>query len=193
MKHLLAALIASLLLMLSGCIGAVDPAPDEVENEPPARFCNGMAILCERTYDDVTFPETHNSFATHDDGIYYPASNHATGLQSQWDAGMRAFMLDTHYATQLEESAGEVMFCHGDEDRGFSPCQYGSVEPSEWLGLLYDEMEANPDDVVTLLIENHVQSDHLEQVLNTSLPSESWYDGDRDIDEVRASIIDLLG
>ena len=52
--------------------------------------CNGMVILCHRPYDEVTFPETHYSFSTHEDNIYYPASNHLTGFQAQWNAGMRA-------------------------------------------------------------------------------------------------------
>ena len=52
--------------------------------------CNGMVILCHRTYDKVTFPETHNSYSTHEDNIFYPASNHRTGFQAQWNAGMRA-------------------------------------------------------------------------------------------------------
>ena len=33
--------------------------------------CNGLVILCHRSYDDVTFPETHNSYSTHEDNIYY--------------------------------------------------------------------------------------------------------------------------
>ena len=32
--------------------------------------CNGMVILCHRTYDQVTFPETHNSYSTHEDNIF---------------------------------------------------------------------------------------------------------------------------
>ena len=32
--------------------------------------CNGWSQLCTRTYDNVTFPETHNAFATHEDGIF---------------------------------------------------------------------------------------------------------------------------
>ena len=32
--------------------------------------CNGLVILCHRTYDKVTFPETHNSYSTHEDNIY---------------------------------------------------------------------------------------------------------------------------
>ena len=70
--------------------------------------CNGLVILCHRTYDQVTFPETHNSFSTHEDNIYYPASNHRTGFQAQWNAGMRAFMLDTHYLTTADQSVSNV-------------------------------------------------------------------------------------
>ena len=97
--------------------------------------CNGLVILCHRTYDNVTFPETHNSYSTHEDNIYYPASNHRTGFQAQWNAGMRAFMLDTHYLTTADQSVSNVRFCHGDSDRGFSPCTYGAVDP--WNCLLY--------------------------------------------------------
>ena len=123
--------------------------------------CNGLVILCHRTYDDVTFPETHNSFSTHEDNIYYPASNHRTGFQAQWNAGMRAFMLDTHYLTTADQSASTVRFCHGDSDRGFSPCTYGAVDPWVWLNALESEMNSEDRDVVTLLIENHVEGDHL--------------------------------
>jgi len=128
--------------------------------------CNGLVILCHRTYDQVTFPETHNSFSTHEDNIYYPASNHRTGFQAQWNAGMRAFMLDTHYLTTADQSASAVRFCHGDSDRGFSPCTYGAVDPWEWLGNLESEMSSETRDIVTLLIENHVEADHLKELFD---------------------------
>ena len=127
--------------------------------------CNGMVILCHRAYDQVTFPETHNSFSTHEDNIFYPASNHRTGFQAQWNAGMRAFMLDTHYLNDVEQSASNVRFCHGDSSRGFTPCTYGNVDPRVWLGKLESEMQSEERDVVTLLIENHVEADHLKALL----------------------------
>ena len=123
-----------------------------------------MIILCLRTYDNVTFPETHNAFATEDDGIFYPASNHRTGFNPQWQAGMRAFMIDTHYETLNDESEGKVKLCHGDDSRGASPCRYGNVSAVDWLSNLRDKMDDEPQDVVTLLVENYVQPDHLEQV-----------------------------
>lgn len=128
--------------------------------------CNGLVILCHRTYDQVTFPETHNSFSTHEDNIYYPASNHRTGFQPQWNAGMRAFMLDTHYLTTADQSASTVRFCHGDSDRGFSPCTYGAVDPWEWLSNLESEMNSETRDIVTLLIENDVEADHLKELFD---------------------------
>ena len=137
--------------------------------------CNGLVILCHRTYDDVTFPETHNSYSTHEDNIYYPASNHRTGFQAQWNDGMRAFMLDTHYLTTADQSVSNVRFCHGDSDRGFSPCTYGAVNPWDWLSGLESEMNSEDRDIVTLLIENYVEPDHLKEIFDDVGLSEMMY------------------
>ena len=94
-----AALVPLLLVAVSWSVFSSDETP--VQAETSEGECNGMDILCDRPYDEVTFPETHNAFATHADGIFYPASNHRSGLDAQWDAGMRAFMLDTHYLLSL--------------------------------------------------------------------------------------------
>ena len=156
-----------LLMVCSGCI---TPVVDSLsitsgdEDEIPVEACNGMLVLCFRTYDNVTFPETHNAFSTHQDGIYYPASNHQTGLDAQLGAGMRAFMIDTHYETLGDERVETVRLCHGDDDRGFSPCTYGNVDSVGWLSNLKQKMDENPRDVVTLLVENYVQPDHLLEV-----------------------------
>ena len=56
-----------------------------------------------------------------------------------------------------------------NDSRGFSPCVYGSVEPKEWLDALYEEMVEHSDDVVTLLIENYVEADHLRATINSSI------------------------
>jgi hypothetical protein len=137
--------------------------------------CNDLVILCHRTYDQVTFPETHNSFSTHEDNIYYPASNHRTGFTAQWNAGIRAFMLDTHYLTTADQTPSAVRFCHGDSDRGFSPCTYGMVDPLNWLSELESEMSNEDRDVVTLLIENHVEADHLKKLFDDVGLSDQMY------------------
>ncbi|DAC36232.1 MAG TPA: hypothetical protein HA286_04090 [Candidatus Poseidoniaceae archaeon] len=154
-----AALVPLLLVAVSWSVFSSDETP--VQAETSEGECNGMDILCDRPYDEVTFPETHNAFATHADGIFYPASNHRSGLDAQWDAGMRAFMLDTHYLDRDDPLVDEVRLCHGSHDGAISPCSYGRVDPSEWLGELEGLMAEAPRDVVTLLIENYVEPDHL--------------------------------
>ena len=171
MRGVSTAVLLTLLLLCSGCAApSVDNVSSSQSQEPetPTEPCNGLIILCLRTYDNVTFPETHNSFSTHQDGIYYPASNHQTGLDAQWDAGMRAFMVDTHYETLGDEQIETVRLCHGDDSRGFSPCLYGTVDSVNWFTNLREKIDQNPRDIVTLLVENYVQPDHLKAVFELS-------------------------
>ena len=77
-------------------------------------------------------------------------------------------MIDTHYETLGDEQVDTVRLCHGDDNRGFSPCTYGNVDSVGWLTNLHDKMEQNPNDVVTLLVENYVQADHLRSVFELS-------------------------
>ena len=51
----------------------------------------------------------------HADGIFYPASNHRSGLTR---SGRRhaVFMLDTHYIDRDDPLVDEVRFCHGSHD-----------------------------------------------------------------------------
>ena len=171
MRKGLSTVVVTFILIFSGCIaptGDTLPMDQTPEPELPSEPCNGLLILCLRTYDNVTFPETHNAFSTHQDGIYYPASNHQTGFDAQWNAGMRAFMIDTHYESLGDERVETVRLCHGDDDRGFSPCTYGNVDSVNWLTNLRDKMEQNPRDVVTLLVENYVQVEHLKAVFELS-------------------------
>ena len=158
------------LLLMAGCVTPTVPLNEQQEPIAPVEegACNGLIVLCDRSYADVTFPETHNAFSTYEDGIYYPAANHQTGLVAQWNAGMRAFMIDTHYETLGDERVETVRLCHGDDDRGFSPCTYGTVNAEAWLSQLKSLMDAAPRDVVTLLVENYVQPDHLKSVFENA-------------------------
>ena len=88
---------------------------------------------------------------------------------------MRAFMLDTHYLTDTDQSASNVRFCHGDSSRGFSPCTYGNVDPWAWLGNLESEMQSEDRDIVTLLVENHVEADHLKALFDDVGLTEMMY------------------
>ena len=50
------------------------------ENPADGIECHGKAEYCLRSYDNFTFPETHNSFSTIEDGVWM-AVNHYTALQ----------------------------------------------------------------------------------------------------------------
>ncbi len=169
MLHKFSTVLLCLIFLSSGCLQSStkidgEDSGTEIQHEP----CNGMVELCYRQYSEVTFPETHNSFATHADGIYYPASNHETGLQEQWDAGMRAFMLDAHYRTSFSSDSNDVRFCHGDPDRGASPCHYGEVNAIAWLSHIRSLMAGDENDIVTLLFESTVSAEHIEYILMES-------------------------
>lgn len=189
-------MILATTLLIPGCFGgdssdSINPTQDsdgdglydswERENglDPldasDAPACQGAVIFCMRTYDNFTFPETHNSFATTEDGVIYPASNHQTALAAQWAGGIRAYMIDTHHKSSDETEKEDVRFCHGDPDSFFHPCTYSEVDAFEWLDELRGLMDNSPNDVVTILIENYVPREHLSYLFNQSnLTSRTW-------------------
>ena len=139
-------------------------------------ICQGLSEYCLRSYDDFTFPETHNAYSAAEDGVVLGV-NHYTGLQAQWDGGIRAFMVDTHHVTNEDTDAEDVRFCHGAPGQFPHPCLYSEIDAFEWLSLLNSLMNSTNEgchsscgDVVTLLIENNVPADHLEYLFNQSGP-----------------------
>ena len=79
-----------------------------------------------RTYDDFTFAETHNAFSTPEDGIM-GGINHLTGLQSQWEDGIRAFMVDSHHQSNTNSEKEDVVFCLPQSWPFFHPMQLWRV------------------------------------------------------------------
>ena len=128
--------------------------------------CHGMTEYCMRTYDDFTFAESHNSFSTPEDGII-AGINHLTGLQSQWEDGIRAFMLDPYHPSELQNEREDVVFCHALSLPNTPPCLFGSVDAFEWLRNLNSLHNNSTGDIVSLLIQIHqVPGEHLEYLLN---------------------------
>jgi len=128
--------------------------------------CHGEARYCLRTYDDFTFAETHNSFSTPEDGIMV-GINHLTGLHSQWEDGIRAFMLDPHHQSEFNSEKEDVVFCHAISLPNTPPCLGGSVDAFAWLRSLNSLHNNSSGDVVSLLIQNYaIPGGHLEYLLN---------------------------
>lgn len=66
-----------------------------------ALVCNGHEALCDRRFNEVVFPATHNAMSASNLGWVWP--HHDGGLSIQLKAGVRAFLLDTHYGDTQEE------------------------------------------------------------------------------------------
>jgi len=115
---------------------------------PPARACNGDAALCERRFDEVVFPCTHNAYAAKDDGFGQVNANQQHGIGQQLLDGVRCMMLDVH------DNAGQTALCHGG-------CALGEVDHLEALLEIEAFLAANPDEVLTIIYEDHVAVDRI--------------------------------
>ena len=60
------------------------------------RACNGHVELCDRPYNDVSFPATHNSMSAQD-GYRWFIPEQPTGVMGQLDDGVRVFLIDSWY------------------------------------------------------------------------------------------------
>ena len=147
--------------------------------ERDARACNGHVELCDRAYDDVVQAATHNAMSAPDVVPVWP--EHDGGITAQLDAGIRTLLIDTHHWPPLESAAqlaalrqpGEpelppaladallrqvvtvrdgrpgAFLCHIHCAFGAQPLVDGLAEVAAFL-------TANPDDVVTLVIEDGI-------------------------------------
>jgi hypothetical protein len=90
-------------LLLAGCSSYPEP-----EGEP----CNGHAELCDRAYDEVAYPGTHNSMAAASEGWFFPEQ--PDGIVEQLDHGVRVLLIDSWYG-RATDRAGVI--ANTDEGR----------------------------------------------------------------------------
>ncbi len=106
--------------------------------------CNGSTALCDRPYDQVVFPGTHNSVAATQSGFGTLNANQTHPVLTQLEDGIRVLLLDVTYDGE------ETVLCHG-------PCALGSRPHIEVLAELRDFMLANPDAVLTIIYQDSVE------------------------------------
>jgi hypothetical protein len=111
---------------------------------PPERWCNGRQDLCDRSFDQVVLPGTHNSMSNADAGWIVPNQTH--GLTQQLNDGIRAMLLDTH------DFNGEPHLCHAS-------CYLGSQPLVEGLAEIVAFLQAEPDQVLALIFEDHIDAE----------------------------------
>ncbi len=111
--------------------------------------CNGAVELCERTYDAVVFPGTHNSVAATQSGFAVLNANQTRPVLEQLEDGIRVLLLDVTY------DGDETALCHG-------PCELGSRPHLEVLEELRQFLVDHPRDVVTIIYEDTARAADIE-------------------------------
>lgn len=120
--------------------------------------CNGMAKLCDRRFDQVVFPTTHNSTALEvgsgpNPVLFVPNQNRT--IEEQLNDGVRGFMIDLWYWK------GEVYVCHRFCALGGQPL-LGVMQTFEQF------LKNHPNEVVSIIFENYVSGSDLEKVMMDS-------------------------
>ncbi|MGH7282073.1 MAG: hypothetical protein ACRELY_11155 [Polyangiaceae bacterium] len=116
-----------------------DAGPDAAETGTGPTTCNGHAELCGRAYTAVAFPGDHDSYATVPDGFI--AADQDRTVAQQLAGGVRVL----HLEMQLHQ--GDAYLCHAS-------CSLGNKLLSDELSTVAAFMNANPTEVVTLLMES---------------------------------------
>ena len=115
---------------------------------PPARLCNGRAELCERRFDEVVFPCTHNAFAARESGFKQINANQNHPVAQQLADGVRCMMLDV----SLDD--GEAAMCHG-------PCTYGRLVHADVIAEVAAFMTEHPDEVLTIIYQDDIDQAYI--------------------------------
>ncbi|RMB80074.1 RICIN domain-containing protein [Streptomyces shenzhenensis] len=104
----------------------------------------------QRTLDQMTFLTAHNAYANGVDGGFAPPfvnlfPNQARGIGAQLTDGVRGFMLDIH------QTPDGAILCHNS-------CTLVSRPVALWVDLqrMVDFLRANPDQFVTVFLEDYV-------------------------------------
>ncbi|CAI6340818.1 unnamed protein product [Periconia digitata] len=110
--------------------------------------CNNSPSLCSKPYNNITHLGTHNAAFLRDASTSFnTAGNQFYNATVQLSAGVRLLTAQVH---QFNTSSGqsEWHLCHGD-------CKFLDAGPLEtWLSEIKSWLDANTNDVVTLLLVN---------------------------------------
>jgi Short repeat of unknown function (DUF308) len=87
----------SLVLLIGLSVWNGRPGNEAIATTPvDTSACNGSPELCDRRYDQVSFPGTHNAMSAADEPGWFHAEQ-PTGLIGQLDAGIRVLLIDSWY------------------------------------------------------------------------------------------------
>jgi hypothetical protein len=136
MHHLLS--VCTLTLAL---VGWTDASPE--------RACNNSPELCSKPYDTITHLGAHDSPFLRDESTQFSSfGNQHFNTTIQLDAGVRLLSAQVHIDSNAQTGVRELHVCH-------TSCALFDAGPlRDWLLEIRTWMDANPNDVVTLLLVN---------------------------------------
>ena len=115
--------------------------------------CNGSADFCDRRFDEVSYPMTHNAMSNAEDGWDLPNQNF--NIVTQLEAGIRGMMLDTY------EEDGEIVLCH-------VLCGLGSTPLVDALAEIRVFLEENPNEVFSIIFESYIENSQTADAMEES-------------------------
>ncbi|MEO0493366.1 MAG: hypothetical protein AAF081_08115 [Actinomycetota bacterium] len=135
--------------------------------------CNGAVELCERRLDEVVFAGSHNAMSSTDLG--WDLAMQTGDMVAQLDHGVRALLIDALYwraegffeggddgaasavidaALSGDEPRSGTWLCHGFCALGATDLTAGLADISLWL-------DANPREVLLILVQDEISPDDL--------------------------------
>ena len=109
--------VATLVLSLAVPSSRAIPGGSAQAGAIGDKRCNGHVELCNRAYNDVAYPSSHNSMSAADEPGWYLAEQ-PTGLVGQLKAGIRVLLIDTWYGQRT--STGGVTNAQKDKAKGLA-------------------------------------------------------------------------
>ena len=90
-------------LLVAGLVVGAYPASHDLADAAGTDddTCNGYVALCDRPYDDVAYPATHNSMSAASEPGWFFAEQ-PDGIVAQLDHGIRVLLVDSWYAQRTQ-------------------------------------------------------------------------------------------
>lgn len=115
--------------------------------------CNGFESLCAKHYDEVAYLTTHNAYNAGNEGFAFP--NQTYGITQQLDDGVCGLMLDVY------DQNGTPVVYHGSSILGSQPLASNLSEIKSFL-------DANPTEIITIILECYVDASTIETALDNA-------------------------
>ncbi|MFE7547520.1 PI-PLC domain-containing protein [Streptomyces gardneri] len=170
------------LLLLVGLLGipalaGATPPPASTRASAVASNANDTAVAQararwgDRRLDEVSFLGTHNAFTNYEDSRWSSVAQ-SESVRHQLDNGVRGLSLDTHWyerSTWLcvisfgsDCYPSDAYLCHG-ECKTFAGVTYALPRQSlqSSMQTVVDFLAANPQEVVTIFLEDYVSAQQL--------------------------------